>query len=96
MQGGGKLILSDISQKAKEFNKEKRRMQVKKKLSRVEEKLKEVSFVIYFAYNHMLTANSSIFLFETAKIQVREIILLVNYKFGVASFWVDINLFCES
>ena len=39
-QGGGRIGLSDITQKGKELNKEMRRNQVKKKLTKVEEKLK--------------------------------------------------------
>ena len=42
IQGGGKMLLKDLVQKGKELNKETRRSQVKKKLGRVEEKLKEL------------------------------------------------------
>ena len=40
LQGGGKLGLKDVLAKGKELAKEIRRSQVKKKLTRVEEKLK--------------------------------------------------------
>ena len=43
IQGGGKLSTKDILQKGKELNKANRRSQVKKKLTRVEEKLKALS-----------------------------------------------------
>lgn len=42
IQGGGRLELKDVYQKGKEINKELRRNEVKKKLTRVEEKLKEL------------------------------------------------------
>lgn len=42
IQGGGKMLLKDLVQKGKELNKETRRSQVKKKLGRVEQKLKEL------------------------------------------------------
>ena len=42
IQGGGKLATKDIMQRGKELNKEQRRSQVKKKLSRVEEKLRDL------------------------------------------------------
>lgn len=42
LQGGGKLLMTDLTQKGKEMNKDIRRSQVKKKLGRVEEKLKEL------------------------------------------------------
>lgn len=40
IQGGGKMSTTDLMQKGKELNKTTRRAQVKKKLTRVEEKLK--------------------------------------------------------
>jgi phage pi2 protein 07 len=40
IQDGGKMKASDLVQKGKELNREQRRSQVKKKVSRVEEKLK--------------------------------------------------------
>lgn len=40
IQDGGRLSLTDVMQKGKELNREKKRKQVKKKLTRVEEKLK--------------------------------------------------------
>lgn len=42
IQDGGKLGLNDVMQKGKELNKETRRNQVKKKLGKVEEKLKSL------------------------------------------------------
>ena len=42
IQGGGKLTTKDILQKGKELNREKRRSEVKRKVGRVEEKLKEL------------------------------------------------------
>lgn len=42
IQGGGKLTTKDILQKGKELNREKRRSEVKKKVGRVEEKLREL------------------------------------------------------
>ena len=39
LQGGGKITTKDILQRGKELNREQRRSQVKKKLTRVEEKL---------------------------------------------------------
>lgn len=39
---GGKLKLTDIIQKGKEFNREKKREELKKKVGRVQEKLKEL------------------------------------------------------
>lgn len=42
LQGGGKIATKDILQRGKELNKEQRRSQVKKKLGRVEEKLKSL------------------------------------------------------
>ena len=40
LQGGGKLGLKDVMESGKELNKEQRRSMVKKKVGRVEEKLK--------------------------------------------------------
>lgn len=40
VQGGGKLGLKEVMQAGKDLNKEKRRSQVKRKVGRVEEKLK--------------------------------------------------------
>lgn len=40
IQDGGRISLSDVMQKGKELNREKKRDQVKKKLGRVAEKLK--------------------------------------------------------
>jgi hypothetical protein len=42
IQGGGRLTTTDLMQRGKELNKETRRSQVKKKLGRVEEKLKAI------------------------------------------------------
>jgi hypothetical protein len=39
IQDGGHLAISDLKKKGKELNREQRRTQVKKKLTRVEEKL---------------------------------------------------------
>ena len=40
IQDGGKIVLNDIRQKGKELSREERRKQVKKKVGRVEEKLR--------------------------------------------------------
>jgi predicted HicB family RNase H-like nuclease len=42
LQGGGKINTKDILHRAKELNREQRRSQVKKKLTRVEEKLQDL------------------------------------------------------
>jgi hypothetical protein len=42
VQDGGKLKTTDLLQRGKELNRENRRAQVKKKLTRVEEKLKSI------------------------------------------------------
>lgn len=42
VQGGGKLATKDILQRGKELNRQQRRSQVKKKLTRVEEKLRDL------------------------------------------------------
>mmetsp|Transcript_5025 Transcript_5025/g.7679 ORF Transcript_5025/g.7679 Transcript_5025/m.7679 type:complete len:126 (+) Transcript_5025:75-452(+) len=43
IQAGGKIGTSDIMQRGKELSKEQRRSQVKKKVTRVEEKLKAIT-----------------------------------------------------
>ncbi len=42
IQDGGKLKLNDVVQKGKELNREERRKMIKKKVGRVQEKLKEL------------------------------------------------------
>ena len=42
LQGGGKVATTDLLQKGKALNKDIRRSQVKRKLTRVEEKLNEL------------------------------------------------------